>query len=208
MIVSWLVHRVTFLKRWSSVVFRVFPNHDVFMLFFCTPFHCFFASLFFLWKYSPKIGVRIIHGCALCTYKYGIWYNLLKNLCLNFLISTWNLHAKHLKEWNLCKPTQVFFFFLKKPCLFCQKMITIRSDFYWLWKIYLSRQRHFVLNNNAQKGNFACFTMPNGRESDIIFSHNDIIFRYIFLWGNDRMICATLQEFNIRSHSLMHGIEN
>ena len=47
LIVSWPVHRATFLKRSLSVVSRVFSNHDVFTLFFRNHFRCFFASLFF-----------------------------------------------------------------------------------------------------------------------------------------------------------------
>ena len=55
------------------VIFRVFPNHDVFTLFFRNHFRCFFASFFFL-KVHSKIGVRIINGCALYTGKYGNCY--------------------------------------------------------------------------------------------------------------------------------------
>ena len=50
LIVSWPVDRVTFLKRSSSVIFKVFPNHDVFTLFSRNHFLCFFASFFFFFK--------------------------------------------------------------------------------------------------------------------------------------------------------------
>ena len=48
----------------------MFPNHDVFMLFFRNHFLLFSASFFFS-KVQSKIGVRIIHRRALYTGKYG-----------------------------------------------------------------------------------------------------------------------------------------
>ena len=78
LIVSWPVHRVTFLRDDRVVIFRVFPNHDVFALFFRNHFLCFLlpSFFFFFFKVQSKIGVRIIHGRALYTGKYGIslWY--------------------------------------------------------------------------------------------------------------------------------------
>ena len=56
LIVLWPVHQVTFLKRTDDrvVVFRVFPNHDVFMLFFRNHFLCFLLPFFLFSKCSPK----------------------------------------------------------------------------------------------------------------------------------------------------------
>ena len=51
------------------VVFRVFPNHDLFTPFFRNHFLCFVLPFFF--KMQSKKGVRIIHGRALYKGKYG-----------------------------------------------------------------------------------------------------------------------------------------
>ena len=54
------------------VVFRVFPNHDLFTLLFRNHFLCFLLPFFILFlKVQSKIGVRIIHGRALYTGKCG-----------------------------------------------------------------------------------------------------------------------------------------
>ena len=50
----------------------MFPNHDVFMLFF---HNLFSASFFFFKVQSSKIGVRITHGRALHIGKYGASYS-------------------------------------------------------------------------------------------------------------------------------------
>ena len=47
------------------------PNHDVLTLFFRNHILCFLLPLFFV-KVQSKIGVRIIHGHALYTGKYGM----------------------------------------------------------------------------------------------------------------------------------------
>ena len=52
------------------VVFRVFPNHELFTLFFRNHFLCFLLPFFFF-QVQSKIGVRIIHRHALYTGKYG-----------------------------------------------------------------------------------------------------------------------------------------
>ena len=126
LIVSWPVHWVTIFWRDDQVSFLECFQIMMFLCYFFVPCSTvFLPPFFFLWKYSPKIGVRIIHGRALCTGKYGICYNLLNNLCLNSLISTWNLYAKHLKEWNLCKPTQVFFFFWRSLVCFVKQWLLL-----------------------------------------------------------------------------------
>ena len=53
----------------------MFPNHDVFMLFFRNHFLSFLLPFFFfLFKVQSKIGVRIIHGRAIYMGKYGNCY--------------------------------------------------------------------------------------------------------------------------------------
>ena len=58
LIVSWPVHRV--------VIFRVFPNHDLFTLFFRNHFLCFLLPFFFQIAIQKRgahyTPARIIHG--------------------------------------------------------------------------------------------------------------------------------------------------
>ena len=61
---------IIFWRDAPIVVFWVFTNHDVFTLFFRNHFLCFLLPFFFF-KVQSKIGVRIIHGCALYKGKYG-----------------------------------------------------------------------------------------------------------------------------------------
>ena len=70
LIVSWPLHWMTFLKRWSSAVFRVFPNHEVLRYFFVTTSAVFFASFFFSFESTvPK------QGCVLYTGAHYTWVN-------------------------------------------------------------------------------------------------------------------------------------
>ena len=50
----------------------MYPNHDLFTLVLHNDFLCFLVSfLSFFFKVQSKIGVHIIHRCALYTGKYG-----------------------------------------------------------------------------------------------------------------------------------------
>ena len=73
LIVSWPVHRLTFLKRFRVVVFRVFPNHEV--------------------QYNIGVGIKrkalpmnlnfSQRGCCqeikiLCSFSFGLLFSLIK----------------------------------------------------------------------------------------------------------------------------------
>ena len=115
LIVSWPLHWMTFLKRWSSAVFRVFPNHEVLRYFFVTTSAVFLPPFFSFESTVPKQGCVLYTGAhytrvntVFFTPKFTAWIFTLHFTVWKFHLSftAWLVSCHEWKffvvEWSWC----------------------------------------------------------------------------------------------------------